>query len=114
VRPAEAPADLDPLLKLAAQEHLTELVANFEAVIERRAEAVFDLRGARWSTPVSPYCAACLVDLRTLYAALAAADRDSVDARLGLASAHLRGLIVDLPDTLTPRAGARPRNHRWA
>lgn len=114
VRPAEAPADLDPLLKLAAQEHLTELVANFEAVIERRAEAVFDLRGARWFTPVSPYCAACLVDLRTLYAALPAADRDSVDARLGPASAHLRGLIVDLPDTLTPRAGARPRNHRWA
>ena len=112
--PDEAPDDLDPLLRLAAHEHLTELVANLEAVIDRRDKAVFDLRGARWTTPVSPYCAACLIDLRTLYAALTAADRATVDARLGPASAQLRGPIVELPATTVPRAGQRPKNHRWA
>lgn len=113
-RPVDAPADLDPLLKLAAHEHLTELVANHDAVVERRTEATFDLRGARWRTPVSPYCAACLIDLRTLYAALSAADRATVDARLGPASAHLRGPIVELPASTVPKPGGRPRNHRWA
>lgn len=113
-RPADAPVDLDPLLKLAAHEHLTELSANLDAVIERRAQARFDLRGARWRTPVSPYCAACLIDLRTLYAALPAADLAAVDARLGPAAAHLRGPIVTLPAALTPQVGERPKNHRWA
>ncbi len=113
-RPVDAPADLDPLLKLAAHEHLTELVANFEAVIERDTRASFDLRGARWTTPVSPYCAACLIDLRTLYAALSAADRATVDARLGPASEHLKGPILELPAALTPQVGERPKNHRWA
>ncbi len=113
-RPTDAPADLDPLLKLAAHEHLTELVANFDAVIEREPLAAFDLRGARWTTPVSPYCAACLMDLRALYAALSAADRAVVDARLGPASAHLRGPILELPAALTPQPGEPPKNHRWA
>ena len=113
-RPVDAPADLDPLLKLAAQEHLTELVANLDAVIDRRAEATFELRGLRWTTPVSPYCAACLIDLRRLYAALSEADRAEVDGRLGPASAHLRGPIPELPAVLTPQVGGRPRNHRWA
>lgn len=113
-RPVDAPADLDPLLKLAAHEHLTELVANFDAVIARRTEATFDLRGARWTTPVSPYCAACLIDLRTLYATLSPADRATVDVRLGPASAHLKGPILELPAALTPKVGERPKNHRWA
>jgi hypothetical protein len=113
-RPVNAPADLDPLLKLAAQEHLTELVANLDAVIDRRAEATFNLRGARWTTPVSPYCAACLIELRTLYAGLSARDRAVVDARLGPASAHLQGPIPELPAVLTPQVGGRPKNHRWA
>lgn len=113
-RPADAPADLDPLLKLAAHEHLTELVANFDAVTERRSEAVFDLRGATWRTPVSPYCAACLIDLRTLYAALSEAERATVDARIGPASRHLKGPIVELPAAMAPKVGGRPKNHRWA
>lgn len=113
-RPTNAPADLDPLLKLAAHEHLIELAANFDAVVERGVEATFDLRGARWRTPVSPYCAACLIDLRTLYAALSNADRTTVDARLGPASAHLRGPIVELPASTVPKVGERPKNHRWA
>ena len=113
-RAAEAPADLDPLLRLAAHEHLTELVANLDAVIDRRAEVTFDLRGVRWTTPVSPYCAACLIDLRRLYAALSEADRAEVDGRLGPASAHLQGPILELPAALTPQVGGRPRNHRWA
>ncbi|MDO9471481.1 MAG: glutathione S-transferase family protein [Caulobacter sp.] len=114
LRPVDAPADLDPLLKLAAHEHLTELAANLDAVTDRRREAVFDLRGARWRTPVSPYCAACLIDLRTLHAALSPTDRATVDARLGPAAAHLRGPVVALPPALTPQVGERPRNHRWA
>jgi glutathione S-transferase len=113
-RPAEAPADLDPLLKLAAHEHLTELVANFDAVMAGAREAKFELRGARWTTPVSPYCAACLIDLRKLYAALSPADQATVGARLGPAAAQLKGPIVDLPATATPTVGGRPKNHRWA
>jgi glutathione S-transferase len=113
-RPVEAPADLDPLLRLAAQEHLTELAANFEAVIERDTQATFELRGARWTTPVSPYCAACLIALRRLYAALSAADRAVVDIRLGAASEHLKGPILELPAALTPQVGEQPKNHRWA
>lgn len=113
-RPVDVPADLDPLLKLAAHEHLTELVANFAAVVEREPRVSFELRGSRWTTPVSPYCAACLTDLRRLYAALSKADRAVVDARLGPASEHLRGPILELPAALTPQVGARPKNHRWA
>lgn len=113
-RPIDAPADLDPLLKLAAHEHLTELVANHAAIAAGRSTAEFELRGATWRTPVSPYCVACLNDLRALYAALSEADRTSIDARLGEASAHLRGPIGDLRPTLLPNLGERSKNHRWA
>lgn len=112
--PGDAPADLDPLLKLAAHEHLTELVANHAAVAAGRSTAEFDLRGARWRTPVSPYCEACLNDLRGLYAGLSEADRAVIDARLGPASSHLRGPIGDLRPVLLPRLGERSKNHRWA
>ncbi|MDP1737273.1 MAG: glutathione S-transferase family protein [Caulobacter sp.] len=111
--PADAPADLDPFLRLAAGDHLTELAANHEAVAAGRPRAEFDHRGVRWSLPVSPYRARCLRDLRTDYEALSEAERVTIDSRLGPASAHLKGPVTELPAATAPRPGNRPIDRRW-
>lgn len=111
-RPDTAPADLDPLLRLAAGDHLVELAVNAEAVAAGRREVAFTHRGARWRLPPSPYRARCLADLRTAFAALTEEDRKSVAARLGPTSGVLSGTSTTVP--ATPDPGGRPVDRRWA
>jgi glutathione S-transferase len=111
-RPVEAPADLDPLLRLAARDHLVEMAVNAEAVAAARREVVFTHRGARWRLPPSPYRARCLADLRAGFAALSEADRKTVAARLGPTAGVLSGTSTHAPQAPTP--GGRPTDRRWA
>ncbi len=111
-RPTSAPADLDPLLKLAARDHLVELAVNAEAVAAGRREVAFTHRGARWRLPPSPYRARCLADLRTAFAALTPEDRKAVAARLGPTANALAGTSVSIPPV--PLPGGKPTSRRWA
>ena len=111
-QPTGAPDDLDPLLKLAARDHLVELAVNAEAVAAGRREVAFTHRGARWRLPPSPYRARCLADLRAGFAALSVEDRKAVAARLGPTAGVLSGVSTAVPTAPTP--GGRPTDRRWA
>jgi glutathione S-transferase len=106
------PADLDPLLRLAAEDHLTELAVNAEAVAAGRPRVAFDHRGVRWRLSPSPYRARCLADLRTAFAALSPTERSAVAARLGPTARVLAGTSTAAPQA--PAAGAGVRDRRWA
>ncbi len=111
LQPLAAPADLDPLLRLAARDHLVELAVNAEAVAAGRKAVVFSHRRARWRLPPSPYRARCLADLRAAFAALTVEDRKAVAARLGPTAGVLSGSSTAVPATPTP--GGRPTDRRW-
>ena len=106
--PTTAPPDLDPLLQLAARDHLAELDANALAAAGGLKVARFRRSGVDWRLPVSPYRVQCLADLQAAFAALGPADRAEVQARLGTEAAVLARPVQPAP--LPPR---RIRNRLW-
>ncbi|MFM8375263.1 MAG: glutathione S-transferase C-terminal domain-containing protein, partial [Phenylobacterium sp.] len=81
--PDAAPPDLDPLLRLAARDHLAELSANARAAAAGLRVARFRRGDTGWSLPVSPYRVQCLSDLQSAFAALSPDDRAEGLERLG-------------------------------
>jgi glutathione S-transferase len=106
--PATAPRDLDPLLQLAARDHLTELDANASAAAGGLKVARFRRADVDWRLPVSPYRVQCLADLQVAFAALGAADRAEVQARLGTEAG-----ILARPIQPTPLPAQGIRNRLW-
>ena len=107
--PEEAPADLDPLLRLAARDHLAELSANASAAAAGLRRARFRRGEADWSLPVSPYRVQCLADLQAAFAALAPAGRAEVLERLGPEA----GVLAAPPVEVAPPQGNGVRNRLW-
>lgn len=105
--PEEAPADLDPLLRLAARDHLAELSANAAAAAAGLRFARFRRAGADWRLPVSLYRVQCLADLQAAFAALAPAGRAEVLQRLGPGAAVLAAPPVKV--AAPPARGVRNR-----
>jgi glutathione S-transferase len=72
------PASARPLLRLAAEIHLPYLDANASAVASGAKTVGFADYGAAFETPVSPYRAWCLDQLRAAFASLDDAARSTV------------------------------------
>jgi hypothetical protein len=106
--PATAPRDLDPLLQLAARDHLAELDANASAAAGGLKVARFRRGGVDWRLTVSPYRVQCLADLQVAFAALGAAERAEVLERLG-AEAD----VLARPVQPVPLPARRIRNRLW-
>lgn len=94
---AEAPADLDPLLRLVGRDHLPELAAQAAAVAQGEARARFTLQGVSWDLPASPYRAGCLAALQRRFALLAPSDRAVLAARIGPGAEILAAAPLDPP-----------------
>lgn len=109
--PLEAPADLDPLLRLAARDHLPELAANAAALAEGRTVNRFVRDGVEWRLPVAPYRAHCLEDLRSAFAGLGPASRAEALERLGPEATTLTSAASSSPAHARP--GGRIRNRLW-
>lgn len=111
-RPMTAPDDLDPLLRLAARDHLPELAAHETALAAGERDIRLTMKGVPWRYPASPYRAACLADLRTKYAALDEGARAEVGRRLGAEATAIlaAGTAAAAPP---PRPGSRPRDRHW-
>ncbi len=58
------------------------LIANARAAAAGQSDFATEIDGKRWTQPVFPYQAKCLVTLRTARAALSAETRDRLDALL--------------------------------
>ena len=109
----EAPADLDPLLAMACNEHLPYLAANSEAVRAGKNEVRWTNLGVTWRTPASPYRARCLASLQAAFESLDAATRSMTDARLTPAGLSLLSGPVAAPAmSMTPTVKPRDRNWR--
>jgi glutathione S-transferase len=111
--PETAPDDLDPLLRLAAGDHLAELSANAEAAAAGRREARFRRRGVDWRLPVSPYRVHCLSELQAAFSALDPDVRTQVLERLGPES-HLLAEPRGPGSPAAPEPGGRILNRLWS
>ena len=106
--PATAPRDLDPLLRLAARDHLAELDANASAAARGLKVARFQRTGADWRLPVSPYRVQCLADLQAAFATLGDADRNEAQERLGPPAG-----VLSRPVQRPPLPDRKIRNRLW-
>ncbi len=108
---ADAPADLDPLLRCIGADYLPYLEANLEAVAHGVPRVMFESFGARFEIPTSAYRAACWLDLRSQFAALSGPEQERVSARLGFKIKQSNmALNLDLPP---PTKGRRTKNRHW-
>lgn len=106
--PETAPQDLDPLIRLAARDHLTELDANASAAASGLKVARFRRADAEWRLPVSPYRVQCLADLQAGFNALDDADRIQVRERLGP-----QADVLARPIRPAPLPARKIRNRLW-
>ena len=106
--PETAPQDLDPLIRLAARDHLTELDANASAAAGGLKVARFRRADAEWRLPVSPYRVQCLADLQAAFNALDDADRIQVQERLGP-----QADVLARPIRPAPLPARKIRNRLW-
>lgn len=94
---AEAPADLDPLLRLIGRDHLPELAAQAAAVARGDSQARFMSQGVTWTLPASPYRAGCLAVLQRRFATLTPSDQVAVATRIGPGAEILAASPLDPP-----------------
>jgi glutathione S-transferase len=108
---ADAPADLNPLLRLIAADYLPYLEANLAAVATHARRVSFESFGGRFVIPASAYRAACWLDLCRQFAALPPADQTAITARLSF-EIKLTGIA---PDTtlLSPTKRRSVSNRHW-
>jgi glutathione S-transferase len=106
--PETAPADLDPLLRLAVRDHLVEMDANAQAAARGLKVVRFRRGGVDWRLPVSPYRVQCLADLQAAFAALGTTDRAGVLERLGPGAE-----VLERPVQPALPPGRRIRNRLW-
>lgn len=106
--PETAPADLDPLLRLAVRDHLAEMDANAQAAARGLKVVRFQRGGVDWRLPVSPYRVQCLADLQAAFAALGTMDRAGVMERLGPGAE-----VLERPVQPAPEPGQQIRNRLW-
>lgn len=111
-RPTTVPPDLDPLLALAARDHLPELAAHEAALATGQSEISLTMNGVPWRYPGSPYRVACLANLRTKFAALDPTARAEVQRRLGSKAVATLTAPPAAP-TPTPITKGRPRDRHW-
>lgn len=110
--PETAPEDLDPLLRLAARDHLAELSANAAAAEAGLRVARFRRGDAAWRLPVSPYRVRCLAEIQSALWALSPEDRSTALARPGPEARTLSGPVARIP-VGEPGPGGRIRNRLW-
>lgn len=108
---ANAPADLDPLLRCIGADYLPYLKANLEAVANQAPRVRFESFGGQFEIPTSPYRAACWLDLRRQFAALSKEEQSAISARLGF-EIKLDGKALD-PTLLALTIRRRVSNRHW-
>ena len=110
--PEDAPADLDPLLRMIGDDYLPYLAANAAALARGEREVRYTAADVDWRVPVFPYRSHCLAALQAGFASLTAADRAQVAERVGPAGAAVLAETAPAPRPPTP--GHKTLDRRWA
>lgn len=108
---ADAPADLDPLLRCIGADYLPFLEANLKAVANQVPRVRFESFGSQFEIPASPYRADCWLALRRQVAALSKEEQSAVCARLDF-EIKIDGLALNVNQS-PPTKGRRIANRHW-
>lgn len=115
---ADVPASARALIRLSVETHLPYMAANAAAVAAGARTVTFKDHGATFETPVSPYRAWCLDELRREFAALDMRQQLVAEAMLGANAIAILGKrnAVDFQPPVLPiasRGPAKVRDRDW-